>query len=167
MDASFFMKLTPLENLDYAAGLYGLDKEKAKTEAEKILKELGFPQSKQPVSGRIKVVIIRINVDLPQPLGPNIPKTLLFFTVNEIFFTEWNNLAFFKPRRCANPFVFASVKYLLTSLTTNAYSSYLSTFILFVLRVDVLDGKVTSTRFVVEFYQPIKNCTQNYCSLFF
>lgn len=46
VDASFFMKLSALENLDYAAGLYGLDRAKAKARSIEILEQLSFPMDK-------------------------------------------------------------------------------------------------------------------------
>lgn len=50
VDASFFMKLSAIENLDYAAGLYGLDRLRATKRARRILSELGFPESKLKTS---------------------------------------------------------------------------------------------------------------------
>lgn len=46
VDASFFMKLNAIENLDYAAGLYGLDRKTAQKKALEILAELGLPEEK-------------------------------------------------------------------------------------------------------------------------
>ena len=46
VDASFFRKLSPLENLSYAAGLYGLSPKESREDARSILLELGFPEEK-------------------------------------------------------------------------------------------------------------------------
>lgn len=50
VDASFFSKLSPVENLDYAAGLYGLDRTKARSRIYSILEDLGFPKEKLHLS---------------------------------------------------------------------------------------------------------------------
>lgn len=50
VDASFFMKLSAIENLNYAAGLYGLDSLTARQRSESLLNELGFPKSKFDIS---------------------------------------------------------------------------------------------------------------------
>ena len=46
VDAAFFKKLSPMENLLFAARLYGLDAKKAKTEAIEILGRLGIGEKR-------------------------------------------------------------------------------------------------------------------------
>ncbi|MGZ8512415.1 MAG: ATP-binding cassette domain-containing protein, partial [Candidatus Limnocylindria bacterium] len=46
VDAAFFKKLSPLENLAYAAGLYGLDAKSARAEAIAILARLGIGEKR-------------------------------------------------------------------------------------------------------------------------
>ena len=46
VDAAFFKKLSPAENLAYAARLYGLDAGKAKRDAIRILARLGIKESR-------------------------------------------------------------------------------------------------------------------------
>lgn len=46
VEASFFKKLSARENLDYAAGLYGLEMRAARREAQRILDRLGLPAEK-------------------------------------------------------------------------------------------------------------------------
>jgi ABC-2 type transport system ATP-binding protein len=46
VDAAFFKKLSPMENLLFAARLYGLDAKKAKTEAIEILARLGIGEKR-------------------------------------------------------------------------------------------------------------------------
>jgi ABC-2 type transport system ATP-binding protein len=46
VEASFFKKLSAQENLDYAAGLYGLDRQTARRHAQEILDRLGLPRAK-------------------------------------------------------------------------------------------------------------------------
>ncbi len=46
VDAAFFKKLSAYENLMYAARLYDVSPRKAKSDAEAILKRLGFPRNK-------------------------------------------------------------------------------------------------------------------------
>jgi ABC-2 type transport system ATP-binding protein len=46
VDASFFRKLSALENLDYAAGLYGLERTSARKRIKNLLLDLGFPKEK-------------------------------------------------------------------------------------------------------------------------
>ncbi|HIE06159.1 MAG TPA: ABC transporter ATP-binding protein [bacterium (Candidatus Stahlbacteria)] len=46
VDAAFFKKLSPWENLRYAARLYGLSPSTAKGRSLQILKRLGFPESR-------------------------------------------------------------------------------------------------------------------------
>jgi len=46
VDAAFFKKLSPYENLVYAARLYGLDARKARTESIRILARLGISESR-------------------------------------------------------------------------------------------------------------------------
>lgn len=46
VDAAFFKKLSPWENLRYAARLYGLSPKEARTKVLVILKRLGFPESR-------------------------------------------------------------------------------------------------------------------------
>ncbi len=46
VEASFFKKLSAQENLDYASGLYGLDKAQARERAQEILLRLGLPKAK-------------------------------------------------------------------------------------------------------------------------
>lgn len=50
VDASFFMKLSALENLDYSAGLYALDRKDARNRSIEILKLLSFPEDKMKIS---------------------------------------------------------------------------------------------------------------------
>lgn len=50
VDASFFRKLSPLENLDYAAGLYGLERKAARKRIKDVLHDLGFPKEKLKLS---------------------------------------------------------------------------------------------------------------------
>jgi ABC-2 type transport system ATP-binding protein len=46
VDAAFFKKLSPMENLSFAARLYGLDARKAHAEAIRILERLGISQKR-------------------------------------------------------------------------------------------------------------------------
>jgi len=46
VDAAFFKKLSPYENLIYAARLYGLDAKKAKADAVRILERLGISEKR-------------------------------------------------------------------------------------------------------------------------
>lgn len=46
VEASFFKKLSARENLDYAAGLYGLELRSSRVEARRILERLGLPPEK-------------------------------------------------------------------------------------------------------------------------
>ncbi len=46
VEASFFKKLSAQENLDYASGLYGLDRMAARQRAQEILLRLGLPKDK-------------------------------------------------------------------------------------------------------------------------
>ncbi|MDA8346153.1 MAG: ABC transporter ATP-binding protein [Thermaerobacter sp.] len=46
VEASFFKKLSAQENLDYASGLYGLERTQARRRAEEILLRLGLPKAK-------------------------------------------------------------------------------------------------------------------------
>ncbi len=46
VEASFFKKLSAQENLDYAAGLYGLSRGAARSRAQEILERLGLPKAK-------------------------------------------------------------------------------------------------------------------------
>jgi len=46
VEASFFKKLSAQENLDYAAGLYGLERGAARRRAQEILDRLGLPKAK-------------------------------------------------------------------------------------------------------------------------
>ncbi len=46
VDAAFFKKLSPLENLAYAAGLYGLEPKSARAEAIGILARLGIGEKR-------------------------------------------------------------------------------------------------------------------------
>jgi ABC-2 type transport system ATP-binding protein len=46
VDAAFFKKLSPAENLAYAAGLYGIDARQARREAIRILGRLGIAESR-------------------------------------------------------------------------------------------------------------------------
>ncbi len=49
VEAAFFKRLSALENLEYAARLYGLDAREGKRRAEAILERLGFPHKKVTV----------------------------------------------------------------------------------------------------------------------
>ncbi len=46
VEASFFKKLSAQENLDYASGLYGLERGEARARAREILMRLGLPKEK-------------------------------------------------------------------------------------------------------------------------
>ena len=49
VEAAFFKRLSAMENLEYAARLYGLDAREGKRRAEDILARLGFPHKKTSV----------------------------------------------------------------------------------------------------------------------
>lgn len=49
VEAAFFKRLSAMENLEYAARLYGLDAREGKRRAEDILTRLGFPHKKMTV----------------------------------------------------------------------------------------------------------------------
>jgi len=49
VEAAFFKRLSAMENLEYAARLYGLDAREGKRRAEGILERLGFPHRKTSV----------------------------------------------------------------------------------------------------------------------
>lgn len=50
VDASFFMKLSALENLDYSAGLYAIDRIEGRKKAVEMLNALKFPEDKMNMS---------------------------------------------------------------------------------------------------------------------
>ena len=70
VDAAFFKKLSPMENLSFAARLYGLDAGRARAEALAILERLGIGSKRV---GRPIEQMSRMRVDLPEPLAPRIP----------------------------------------------------------------------------------------------